>query len=136
MEIKVLSIGHAIPMGVRDEIKRRYPGARFFEVPLNLRFGESLVPQVKAAVEHALEISECRGQSPFVILPGVSVASAMVITMIHGIIGRFPFLIELSKDQEQRHLLRLKEVHDLDSIRNDARSRRVNHMNKERKEGE
>ncbi len=122
--IKVLSFGHMISPEVRGEITKQCGKAEFFEIPFNLDPKIPVLPQVQVVVDHALEMANCGASTPFILLPGMSVPSALIVAMIHGKISRFPFIIELTKNAAARWLYRVKEVHDLDLIRSKNRERR------------
>ena len=123
-KIIVFSFGHLIPREVKDQFLREHPRAEFFEYSSHFYFNESLVPQVERMVERAVRESGLGAGIPYVILPGVSVASALMICFFHGLTGLFPLIIEMSRDPGQRSQFRLKEIHDLDYIRNQTRNKR------------
>uniref|UniRef100_A0A6M3IIJ1 Uncharacterized protein n=1 Tax=viral metagenome TaxID=1070528 RepID=A0A6M3IIJ1_9ZZZZ len=123
--VKVISFGHRIPSELREQFTKKYfSEADFFEVRFNLIMTKELKPQVNKLVMDALILADVGTQAPFIILPGVNVASVMVVSLIHGLTGRFPFIIELTKTHDFPYSWRLKEVHDLDAVRSLGRDHR------------
>lgn len=122
--IKVISLGHRIPQTVKNEIEISHPGVLFFEYPMHLNWNSSTVVQVRRMAERSLSEAECRDQIPFLILPGVTVAAALVIAVVSGIVGCLPYVIEICKDPENRSAWKVKTIHNLEEVRGDARSRR------------
>ena len=119
--IKVVSFGHRVPQEIRGQIQKQYPGAHFLEVPFTLDMGQPLLSQIEICLKTVMPAGD---EVPFIILPGVSVAAALIVVIIHGLLGRFPFIIELTKKTGARWQWKLKAVHDLDLIRNNSRQKR------------
>ncbi len=121
LPIKVISFGHLIPQEIRDQILAQWSGATFLEVPFTLNMSLPLLPQIEIYIQKIILTGD---SAPFIILPGVSVAAALIVVAIHRLLGRFPFIVELTKKAEARWQWKLKEVHDLDLIRVNSRQKR------------
>ena len=123
--MRVLSFGHIITNEVKVQIQEKYPNEEisFESIPFHLQMGKSFFVQVEDIIKPHLKNPEL----PFIILPGVSVACAIIVTIIHGHYGQFPFIIELTRRTTSSGEWKVKEVHNLSNIRNIVREKRFDH---------
>ena len=119
---RIISFGHRIPSKVRKEIEKELGhDTEFIEAEFYLNLNRPITPQIEKILEPLID--GC-GDVPFVILPGVSVASGIIIAILHGILGRFPYIVELTREKKEKWRWKLKEIHDTDKIRQNARTLR------------
>jgi len=120
---KVISFGHRIPNKVKKEIERELNcnDIEFIEAEFYLNLHIPITPQIEKILVPLIDED---GDVPFIILPGVSAASGIIIAIFHGIFGRFPYIVELTREKKEKWKWKLKEIHDTDQIRQSARALR------------
>ena len=120
--VKVISFGHRIPQTVKNQLREKFKNVRFYEVRFHLEMHLPLMPQITDIVMPVINGDD---SPPFVILPGTSVASGLLMSLMYGYFGFFPYVVELNRNEKKHWEWNLKEIHDLESIKSQARSSRM-----------
>jgi len=79
-----------------------------------------LFSQVKKLMKEIPNMNN--GEQSIVILPGLTVAAALILAYIHGVSGSFPLEVELLKDRSGTWVLH--DIHDLEFYRHESRRNR------------
>ncbi|MBU2052517.1 hypothetical protein KKH13_04910 [Patescibacteria group bacterium] len=118
--IRVISLGHRIPERVKKQIETKLntTNIAFIDLPFVLIMGRDLAAQITALL---FPIIKENSDMPLLIMPGVSVAAALVTVIMYGWFGAFPPVVELKKDRDRPWLWNLKEIHQLDDLRHHCR---------------
>ena len=120
--VKVISFGHRIPQAVKELLREKFKSVRFYEVRFHLEMHRPLMPQISDIVMPVIEGDD---SPPFVILPGTSVSSGLLMALMYGYFGFFPYVVELNRNDKKRWEWNLKEIHDLESIKTRTRNSRM-----------
>ncbi len=120
--VKVISFGHRIPQAVKEQLREKLKNVRFYEVRFHLEMHRPLMPQIHDIV---MPIIDGDDSPPFVILPDTSVSSGLLMALMYGYFGFFPYVVELNRNQVRRWEWGLKEIHDLDAIKTRTRNDRM-----------
>ena len=125
--MRVFSFGHILTKQVKDDIKKivkeRYnsqEGIGFNSVEFHIDMKKDMYPQIKEILKRSME-GQTNGEAPIIAVPGLSVASAIIVAILHGVYGRFPLIAELTRSGQT---WKLKKIHNLDSYRTIAREDR------------
>lgn len=119
--MKIISFGHKVPGNIKEEIRKQYPQSVFVEVRFHLEMMKPLVPQILKLIVTIMKNDE---EIPFVILPGTSVASGIIMGVLLGYFGRMPNIVEIIRDRDESWKWVLKEIHNMDRVKNEARLKR------------
>jgi hypothetical protein len=122
--IKIISFGHLIPLSIRKELGDYFKGKEinFIEQKFQLEMNKPTMNQI---IKLVLPTINGDSEIPFIILPGTSVSSGLIISLMYGYFGQFPFIVELTRSGEEHWKWVVKEIHDLNKLKSKIRERRI-----------
>lgn len=123
MATTVLNFGHPLSDDAQRQLAEVVGEFESTQVRVHLDMIHPLARQVSAIVAGIPLSPEQWATVPLVVvLPGSSVAAALVLTEIHGRCGYFPRIATLVSGEDR--VFRLGEILDLAAVRNAARQTR------------
>lgn len=119
-KIVVLSFGHPISGTVRRDIEASWNPDREYEyktIEFGLNMSSPMRPQVEKCL-NCLPVETWSAEEVLLILPGVSVASVLVVDGVALRMGRMPRVVEVSKHNNGngRLIWRVKQIHSLSGL--------------------
>lgn len=121
--MKVLNFSHPLSQDAVSELIQRFGELDVCQIRVQLDMSQSLTAQVvQIADSVGFTPEEWQTTSYIVVLPGASIATGILIAEIHGRSGGFPRIVSLVSGEDR--VFRVAEVVDLQSVRNDSRTRR------------
>ena len=115
-KIKVINFGHSLNSIVMKQIDDIWGGGNWelinCPISINLRFDVST--QIWRMI-NSVEGHFKKGEQPFIILPGLSIASVVIVSIIQGRFGLLPKLIEIKKDLVMGQYT-LSKITDLEDV--------------------
>ncbi len=116
----ILNFSHPLSEDAVQQLTERFGEPQIRNIRVQLDMSQPLEDQVRQVVD-SVGFAPAEWQTlPFaVVLPGASVATALVLAEVHGRSGGFPLVVVLSPGQDR--VFRVSEVINLHDVRGRAR---------------
>lgn len=114
--------GHNLSEQAAVQLEQKFDDAVVVEtVKISLYRKKPLFSQISNVMQNLTTVLN-NGAQPVVILPGLPIAAALILSYIHGVSGRFPKVIELLRNMD--NIYEVHDVHDLEFYRQGSRRNR------------
>jgi len=114
--------GHALSERATSQLEEKFGDINIETVKISLSRRRPLFSQI-IEIMLKLKTNLNDGSQPITVLPGMSIASSLVLSYIHGASGMFPKVIELLRS-DSSGAYEVNDVHDLEFYRHGARRSR------------
>jgi len=131
--IKVINFGHPLSLKAKEMIVKKLSKDYEKDIDLQEVIINSTIDvnapkevQYSKVIDNTFNLVDLSGRSPvYILLPGLSLSVAMLISMLAGLTGTLPKVINLKRDNKLGIFV-MDEILDLEHIRQNARSKRYN----------
>lgn len=118
--IEIINLtGHELDKNVLIELEQRFGKVLVHIRKSTIYRNQHIFPQVEHLMKDFDHLLTGKNQ-PVIILPGLSIISAVLMAYVHGKCGTFPLIVELVRNNATREW-RINNLHDLEAYRHQAR---------------
>jgi len=120
----ILNFGHSLSESAIKYLSSEYKSIKEVMIPFAIDRKKSIAVEVEKIVEGRVSKRILSGSQPYlVVLPSLSIGVAYLLTYLHGRVGSFPLVVDLTRNSKFG-VYEVKEILDLQSERDRARLRR------------
>lgn len=111
--------GHKLSKFVLERFDNEFKDYKIVDQPVHVDLSGDVKKQIFKVVEN-IQVYLLGDDGVAVILPPISYVAVILVSLLHGSLGNFPFVIPLIRDKDKRVYV-VSDIVDLAGLRNSSR---------------